>query len=146
MTASANKPVKIFQLAKQLNTSHRDIIEYLKSKDISASLNKALDPDTLDIVLNHFAEDAKKADTLIERREKKRHAEESRRLTRDEERKNEEAARRKVEEKVLERLKEKEVPQKSLKIKKNLPLPPKNLRPTLPVSIKKRLIKKRKKR
>lgn len=70
MTASANKPVKIFQLAKQLNTSHRDIIEYLKSKDISASLNKALDPDTLDIVLNHFAEDAKKADTLIERREK----------------------------------------------------------------------------
>lgn len=110
MTASANKPVKIFQLAKQLNTSHRDIIEYLKSRDISASLNKALDPDTLDIVLNHFAEDAKKADTLIEKREKKRRAEETRRLTRDEERKNEEAARRKVEERVLERLKEKEAP------------------------------------
>ena len=66
MTASADKPVKIFQLAKQLNTSHKDIIEYLKSKDIAASLNKALEPEILEIVLGHFADDVKKADNLLD--------------------------------------------------------------------------------
>ncbi|MDZ7821737.1 MAG: translation initiation factor IF-2 N-terminal domain-containing protein [Candidatus Marinimicrobia bacterium] len=62
--ASAKKPVKIFQLAKQLNTSHRDIIEYLRSQDISASLNKALDPETLEIVLNHLLRMRKKRTRL----------------------------------------------------------------------------------
>ena len=79
MTASADKPVKIFQLAKQLNTSHRDIIEYLKSKGIQASLNKALEPEIHAIVLEHFAEDVKKADNLLVKREQKRLEEEDRR-------------------------------------------------------------------
>ncbi len=85
MTASADKPVKIFQLAKQLNTSHKDIIEYLKSKDIPASLNKALEPEILKIVLEHFAEDVKKADHLLVQREHKRVAEEDRRKNREQE-------------------------------------------------------------
>ena len=107
MTASADKPVKIFQLAKQLNTSHKDIIEYLKSKGIEASLNKALEPDILDIVLEHFAEDVKKADNLLVKREMKRQEEEDRRKTREQEKIEEEAARKKVEEMVLDSLKDK---------------------------------------
>jgi len=107
MTASADKPVKIFQLAKQLNTSHRDIIAYLRSKDIEASLNKALEPEILEIVLEHFADDVKKADNLLEKREQKRQAEEDRRKSREQEKIEEEAARKKVEEKVLDSLKDK---------------------------------------
>jgi len=79
MTASADKPVKIFQLAKQLNISHRDIIDFLKSEGIEASLNKALEPETRAIVLKRFAEDVKKADNLMVQREYKRIAEEERR-------------------------------------------------------------------
>ncbi len=110
MTASADKPVKIFQLAKQLNTSHKDIIEYLKSKDIPASLNKALEPEILEIVLEHFADDVKKADNLLVQREQKRVAEEDRRKTREQEKIGEEAARKKVEEMVLDSLKDKPKP------------------------------------
>ncbi|MCD6447124.1 MAG: translation initiation factor IF-2 [Candidatus Marinimicrobia bacterium] len=110
MTASADKPVKIFQLAKQLNTSHKDIIEYLKSKDIAASLNKALEPEILEVVLEHFAEDVKKADTLLVQREQKRVVEEDRRKNREQEKIGEEAARKKVEEMVLESLKDKPKP------------------------------------
>ncbi|MCF7832074.1 MAG: translation initiation factor IF-2 [Candidatus Marinimicrobia bacterium] len=110
MTASADKPVKIFQLAKQLNTSHKDIIEYLKSKDIAASLNKALEPEILEIVLKHFAEDVKKADHLLVQREHKRVAEEDRRKSREQEKIGEEAARKKVEDMVLDSLKDKPKP------------------------------------
>ncbi len=105
MTAFADKPVKIFQLAKKLNISHKDIIEYLKLRDISASLNKALDPDTQLIVLEHFSDDVKKADNLMAQRAQKRQGEEDRRRTREEEKKHEEAARLKVQEKVLQTLK-----------------------------------------
>ncbi|MBN2781562.1 MAG: translation initiation factor IF-2 [Candidatus Marinimicrobia bacterium] len=111
MTASADAPVKIFQLAKQLNTSHRDIIEYLRMKGIEASLNKALEPDTLQIVLSHFADEVKKADNLMAQREHKRIAEEDRRKSREEEKINEEAARKKVQEKVLDSLKDKPTPE-----------------------------------
>ena len=110
MTASADKPVKIFQLAKQLNTSHKDIIEYLRSKDIPASLNKALEPEILEIVLEHFAEDVKKADHLLVQREHKRVAEEDRRKNREQEKIGEEAARKKVEDMVLDSLKDKPKP------------------------------------
>ncbi len=110
MTASADKPVKIFQLAKQLNTSHRDIIEYLKSQNIEASLNKALEPEILEVVLKHFAEDVKKADNLMVQREQKRMAEEDRRKNREQEKLEEEAARKKVEEMVLDSLKDKPKP------------------------------------
>jgi translation initiation factor IF-2 len=110
MTASADKSVKIFQLAKQLNTSHKDIIRYLKSRDIEASLNKALEPEILEIVLQHFADDVKKADNLLVQREQKRVAEEDRRKSREQEKIEEEAARKKVEESVLESLKDKPVP------------------------------------
>ena len=110
MTASADKPVKIFQLAKQLNTSHKDIIEYLKSKDIAASLNKALEPEILEIVLGHFADDVKKADNLLVKREQKRVDEEDRRKNREQEKIGEEAARKKVEDMVLDSLKDKPKP------------------------------------
>jgi len=110
MTASADKPVKIFQLAKQLNTSHKDIIEYLKSKDIAASLNKALEPEIVMVVLEHFAEDVKKADNLLVQREQKRVVEEDRRANREQEKIGEEAARKKVEKMVLESLKDKPKP------------------------------------
>ena len=105
MTAFADKPVKIFQLAKKLNISHKDIIEYLRARDISASLNKALDPDTQLVVLEHFSDDVKKADNLMAQRVQKRQGEEDRRRTREEEKKHEEAARLKVQEKVLQTLK-----------------------------------------
>ncbi len=110
MTASADKPVKIFQLAKQLNISHRDIIDFLKSEGIEASLNKALEPETRAIVLKRFAEDVKKADNLMVQREYKRIAEEERRKNREQEKIEEEAARKKVEERVLESLIDKPEP------------------------------------
>jgi translation initiation factor IF-2 len=110
MTASADKPVKIFQLAKQLNTSHKDIIEYLKSRDIQASLNKALEPEILEIVLDHFADDIKKAGNLMVQREQKRMAEEDRRKSREQEKIEEEAAREKVSNMVLDSLKDKPKP------------------------------------
>ena len=112
MTASADKPVKIFQLAKQLNISHKDIIEYLGTKDISASLNTVLDPETHQMVLDHYAEDVIKADKILSAREKQRVDDHDRRKAREEEKKNEEAARKKVEEKVLENLKAKPEPPK----------------------------------
>ena len=119
MTAFADKPVKIFQLAKKLNISHKDIIEYLRSRDISASLNKALDPDTQLVVLEHFSDDVKKADNLMAQRVQKRQGEEDRRRTREEEKKHEEAARLKVQEKVLQTLKAEPEPAKETAKKKD---------------------------
>ena len=127
MTASADKSVKIFQLAKQLNTSHKDIIRYLKSRDIEASLNKALEPEILEIVLQHFADDVKKADNLLVQREQKRVAEEDRRKSREQEKIEEEAARKKVEESVLESLKDKPVPPPEPQIEEVQPLEEKTL-------------------
>jgi translation initiation factor IF-2 len=53
------KRIKIFQLAKQLNISHKDIIVYLKSKKIKTSVNKPLDEDIIKIVLDKFGKDIK---------------------------------------------------------------------------------------
>lgn len=108
--AAAEKALKIFQLAKQLNTSHRDIIEFLKGKGIEASLNTRLEPEILQLVNEHFAEDKEKAGHLVEKREQKRIDEEQRRLNREEERQKEAEARQRVEKKVLETLKEKPKP------------------------------------
>lgn len=106
MAASADKPLKIFQLAKQLNTSHRDIIEFLKNKGIEASLNTTLDPDSLKLVNEHFAEDKEKAGHLRENREQKRIEEEQRRSAREKEKEDERKARQKVQESILSSLKE----------------------------------------
>ncbi|MEA1986694.1 MAG: translation initiation factor IF-2 [Candidatus Marinimicrobia bacterium] len=51
------KKMKIFQLAKQLNISHKDIITYLKSQKIKTSINKPLDEETIKIVLSEFGKD-----------------------------------------------------------------------------------------
>ena len=105
MAASADKPLKIFQLAKQLNTSHRDIIEFLKGKGIEASLNTTMDPESLKLVNEHFAEDKEKAGHLIAGREQKRIEEEERRLSREKEKEKEEKARELVQNRILNSLK-----------------------------------------
>ncbi|MDX9778235.1 MAG: translation initiation factor IF-2 N-terminal domain-containing protein, partial [bacterium] len=110
MAASADKPLKIFQLAKQLNTSHRDIIEFLKGKGIEASLNTTLDPDSLKLVNEHFAEDKEKAGHLRENREQKRIEEEERRSAREKEREDERKARDIVQKRILRSLKEEPKP------------------------------------
>ncbi len=53
------KRIKIFQIAKQLNISHKDIIAYLKSVNIKTSINKPLDEEVIKIVLDKFGDNIK---------------------------------------------------------------------------------------
>jgi len=53
------KRIKIFQIAKQLNISHKDIIAYLKSVNIKTSINKPLDEEVIKIVLDKFGNNKK---------------------------------------------------------------------------------------
>jgi translation initiation factor IF-2 len=54
---------RIFQLAKELNISHTDILEFLKSKDISVSSHMSpIDGKTQQIVYTEFAKDRQSAE------------------------------------------------------------------------------------
>ena len=55
--------IRIFQLAKELNISHTDILEFLKSKDISVSSHMSpIDGKTQQIVYTEFAKDRRSAE------------------------------------------------------------------------------------
>ena len=55
--------IRIFQLAKELNISHTDILEFLKSKDISVSSHMSpIDGKTQQIVYTEFAKDRQSAE------------------------------------------------------------------------------------
>jgi len=55
--------IRIFQLAKELNISHNDIVEFLKSKDISVSSHMSpIDGKTQQVVYTEFAKDRQSAE------------------------------------------------------------------------------------
>ena len=55
--------IRIFQLAKELNISHNDILDFLKSKDISVSSHMSpIDGKTQQIVYTEFAKDRRSAE------------------------------------------------------------------------------------
>jgi translation initiation factor IF-2 len=55
--------VRIFQLAKELNISHTDILDFLKSRDISVSSHMSpIDGKTQQIVYTEFAKDRQSAE------------------------------------------------------------------------------------
>ena len=55
--------IRIFQLAKELNISHTDILDFLKSKDISVSSHMSpIDGKTQQIVYTEFAKDRQSAE------------------------------------------------------------------------------------
>ena len=55
--------IRIFQLAKELNISHNDILDFLKSKDISVSSHMSpIDGKTQQIVYTEFAKDRQSAE------------------------------------------------------------------------------------
>ena len=55
--------IRIFQLAKELNISHTDILDFLKSKDISVSSHMSpIDGKTQQLVYTEFAKDRKSAE------------------------------------------------------------------------------------
>ena len=55
--------IRIFQLAKELNISHNDIVDFLKSKDISVTSHMSpIDPKTQQVVYTEFAKDRQSAE------------------------------------------------------------------------------------
>ena len=55
--------IRIFQLAKELNISHKDILEFLKSKNISVSSHMSpIDGKTQQLVYTEFAKDRQSAE------------------------------------------------------------------------------------
>tara|TARA_Y100000816_G_scaffold254586_1_gene206859 strand:- start:8 stop:2356 length:2349 start_codon:yes stop_codon:yes gene_type:complete len=55
--------IRIFQLAKELNISHNDILDFLKSKDISVSSHMSpIDGKTQQLVYTEFAKDRQSAE------------------------------------------------------------------------------------
>ena len=55
--------IRIFQLAKELNISHTDILDFLKSRDISVSSHMSpIDGKTQQIVYTEFAKDRQSAE------------------------------------------------------------------------------------
>ena len=58
-----SESIRIFQLAKELNISHNDILDFLKSKDISVSSHMSpIDGKTQQIVYTEFAKDRQSAE------------------------------------------------------------------------------------
>ena len=54
----ANKPLRIFQIAKELNISHTEILEFLKNQGVEvASHMSPVDENTHQIILSEFAKD-----------------------------------------------------------------------------------------
>ncbi|MCK5520017.1 MAG: translation initiation factor IF-2 N-terminal domain-containing protein, partial [Candidatus Marinimicrobia bacterium] len=98
MAQTSDKPVKIFQYAKRLNISHKDIINFLDSKGIPASINTKLEVDLQEMLNVEFASDAKKVDIIKSEREKLAEAAEEIKKKVELQKKNEENARTKAEE------------------------------------------------
>lgn len=92
-----NKRIKIFQLAKQLNISHKDIITYLRSKKIKTSINKPLDEDVIKIVLDKFGKDLKDNSSNVQIDKKLTTTLQDKQETEKKKRLKEEAAREKAE-------------------------------------------------
>jgi len=115
------KRIKIFQLAKQLNISHKDIIVYLKSKKFKTSVNKPLDEDIIKIVLDKFGKDIKDYSNNIKIDKKftttlqdKQAIEEKKRLIEDAAREKAETA-REIELKNAKKIEEEEILEKKRK-------------------------------
>ncbi len=131
-TTKNKKRIKIFQLAKQLNISHKDIITYLRSQKIKTSINKPLNEDIIKIVLDEFGKDLKDDSSNLQIDEKftttlqdKQATEEKKRLKEDAAREKAEAARemelknaKKVEEEEILEKKQKKEKEKEEKIKR----------------------------
>ncbi|MDA3872084.1 MAG: translation initiation factor IF-2 N-terminal domain-containing protein, partial [Candidatus Marinimicrobia bacterium] len=118
------KRIKIFQLAKQLNISHKDIIVYLKSKKIKTSVNKPLDEDIIKIVLDKFGKDIKDYSNNIKidknfttTLQDKQAVEEKKRLIEDAAREKAETA-REIELKNAKKIEEEEILEKKRKKEK----------------------------
>jgi translation initiation factor IF-2 len=123
-TTKNEKRIKIFQLAKQLNISHKDIIVYLKSKKFKTSVNKPLDEDIIKIVLDKFGKDIKDYSNNIKIDKKftttlqdKQAIEEKKRLIEDAAREKAETA-REIELKNAEKIEEEEILEKKRKKEK----------------------------
>ncbi len=123
-TTKNEKRIKIFQLAKQLNISHKDIIAYLKSKKIRTSVNKPLDEDIIKIVLDKFGKDIKDYSNNIKidknfttTLQDKQAIEEKKRLIEDAAREKAETA-REIELKNAEKIEEEEILEKKRKKEK----------------------------
>ena len=54
----ANRPLRIFQIAKELNISHTEILSFLKNKDIEATSHMSpVDENTHQLILSEFSKD-----------------------------------------------------------------------------------------
>lgn len=59
----ANKPLRIFQIAKELNISHTEILSFLKEKGVDvASHMSPVDENTHQLILSEFAKDKENVD------------------------------------------------------------------------------------
>jgi len=123
-TTKNEKRIKIFQLAKQLNISHKDIIVYLKSQKIKTSVNKPLDENIIKIVLDEFGKDIKDYSNNIKIDKKftttlqdKQAVEEKKRLIEDAAREKAETA-REMELKNAKKIEEEEILEKKRKKEK----------------------------
>ena len=58
---------KITSIAKEINISKDDLLDFLKSIDISASINTTLEADTVQKVYSHFKKDFEKENKKIEK-------------------------------------------------------------------------------
>lgn len=97
MANLSETPMPVFQLAKQLNISHKDIVTFLETIGINATINTRLEPDIQQKVYNHFDHDVKQVDQLRHEKEKMRAAAEEVKKQQDEMKRSEEEARLKAE-------------------------------------------------
>ena len=64
----ANKPLRIFQIAKELNISHTEILTFLKDKDVEvASHMSPVDETTYQLILSEFAKDKENVEKALQR-------------------------------------------------------------------------------
>ncbi len=63
--AEKNKQKRIFHIAKELNISHLEIMNFLKLKSIEVkSLMDAVSGDTYELILNEFSKEKQSVDRL----------------------------------------------------------------------------------
>ena len=66
-TQTKARKQKVISIVKEINISKDDLLKYLKSMGIEATINTTLDHETVDKVYNHFRKDLEREDRRLKK-------------------------------------------------------------------------------
>jgi translation initiation factor IF-2 len=66
-TETKTKKQKVISIVKEINISKDDLIAYLKTIDVEATINTTLEPETVDKVFSHFKKDIEREDKRLKK-------------------------------------------------------------------------------